>query len=417
MHTLLTDRTLRRWMALGWCALLMALSGCGADASELDGWAGAPRPAAYDAAIIGQAEQDLKLHDVRRARARYTEALATQDPRVEGTAAAGKAVTELMLLPGSAAVRELVVEQLGAQNRSYDVQRLIWSDSGALYWFEQGVRWEDDGEFEGVRSIVSGDLPWSLERLDAADVFVAGLDQPGDRIAEALVAIADELRGLEQDLQTAIFDPKFEYLYLPSEVFHHDAMSMALGKSELAAIHGVVSLARSGAYLVAAYRHPWTLEEAFTPAAPGVAPIDHAAPYLDPLLGRQLVGEDPQDTLRRARLNEARLAARNGLSFLHTSISLGLESEVLEISPLRWDRVDRDLGYDLVDILQALENAVDGPAKIPHATDDLSVDLSVFFEGACSTLRSRGSSAPRPRPRGRTRPWWARCGRSWGAGS
>lgn len=381
MSTHMTMSGTRALCVLVLCVVALFASACADMGMSEVTWDSAQRPEAYDDELILQAERSLTRHDLVEAQRLYGDALSSQDPRVEGTAAAGKALMDTFLFAGDEAARALLVEYLGAQNRRYDVERLIWSENGVLYWLSEGVRWEDDGNFQGVRSIVADELPWSLERLDSIEAFIEGLDQPGDVIIEALIDVAEDMRDIERDLEVAIYDPKFAYLYLPADVFHDETLSMAIGKSELAAAHGVLSLGRAAIYLAAAYQHPWTIEEGFTPTSPEQDAVDHAYAYFDARLGRALVGEGGDDQLRRSRLSEARLAARNGFFYLHEAISIGLETKTSDISVLRWDRVDRDLARDLREILQGLERAVDGPEEIPHFAPALTVDLSVFFDG------------------------------------
>lgn len=346
-------------------------SGCGADASSLD--IASSRPAAYNDDLISQAEDSLTRHDIVGAQTYYTSALANDDPFVEGTAAAGKGITDFFLLGGQDSVRTMLSRQLGATNRRYDIQRLLWSNNGVLFWFSQGVRWEDDGDFQGVRSIISDQLPWTVDRLDSLEAFARGLTQPGDAIMESLLLVAEDIRVIERDLEVAIDDPKFEFLYLPADVFHADSLAMALGKSELSALHAGLSFLRGGIYFAAAYQNSWTLDGVLVPPN-GQEAAAHFHNSLDPLLAREVTAAN--------RLREARSAFLSGFFYLENAITLGIEAEegqTLRTALLRWDKVDRDLARDLRDIVRALANSLDGPAKIPHFSQDFTIDLSVFF--------------------------------------
>lgn len=357
-------------------ALLLALlvlcvaPGCGGEfESALD--IASSRPAAYNDDLISQAEDSLTRHDIVGAQTYYGAALENDDPFVEGTAAAGKGMTDLFLLVGQDSVRTLLSQQLGATNRRYDVQRLVWSNNGVLYWFSQGVRWEDDGDFQGVRSIVSDQLPWRVERLDSLATFAQGLTSPGDALMTSLLEVAEDIRQIERDLEVAIDDPKFEFLYLPADVFHADSLAMALGKSELSVLHAGLSFLRGGIYFAAAYQNSWTLDGLLV-SPDGRDPEAHFHNTLDPLLAREVT--------RQNNLREARSAFLSGFFYLENAITIGVEQEqTLKTSLLRWDKVDRDLARDLRDIVRALANALDGPAKIPHFTQDFTIDLSVFF--------------------------------------
>jgi hypothetical protein len=329
------------------------------------------RPAAYNDDLISLAEDSLTRHDIEGAQTYYGAALENNDPFVEGTAAAGKGMMDLFLLAGQDSARTFLSQQLGATNRRYDIQRLVWSNNGVLYWFSQGVRWDDDGDFQGVRSIVSDQLPWQVERLDSLAAFASGLTQPGDAIMSSLLGVAEDIRQIERDLEVAIDDPKFEFLYLPADVFHADSLAMALGKSELSVIHAGLSFFRGSIYFAAAYQNSWTLDGLLV-SPDNRDPEAHFHDTLDPLLAREITQQN--------NLREARSAFLDGFFYLENSITLGLEQEqTLKTALLRWDKVDRDLARNLRDIIRAMANSLDGPAKIPHFTQDFTIDLSVFF--------------------------------------
>lgn len=147
----------------------------------------------------------------------------------------------------------LFSQQLGVINRRYDVQRLVWSNNGVLYWFSQGVRWEDDGDFQGVRSIVSDQLPWRVERLDSLATFAQGLTSPGDALMTSLLEVAEDICQIERDLEVVIDDLKFEFFYLFVDVFHVDSLVMVFGKLEFLVFYVGFLFMCGGIYFVVVY--------------------------------------------------------------------------------------------------------------------------------------------------------------------
>lgn len=387
MHNTIHTSTGRGILALMCMMVCVLMTACGADASSFDsnaGWYEAPRPTAYERGVeLNQAESFLIQHNIAQANQQYTLALERNDPYVVGTAAAGKSVTSAMLIGDEPAIKSLLINGLGATNSRYDTQRLIWGREGVLYWFEQGGRWEDDGSlFLGVKSLVADDLPWSLDRLESVPAFVSGLNSAFGTLTPTLIEIAGLLQGIEQDLRVAINDPRFEYFYLPSSVFHDEAFSLALNKSELAALHGMLSMARGAIYMFTAYEHTWTLEQLF--GSPGAESFE-----VDHIDYAQLDGVWLRQVQRTASLTEARRAFQDGLDLLAQSISFGLElpeSQVSELSIVRWDEVSREDLRKMRDLLEALSYSLDEPTKMPHFSEDFTLDLSVFFDGSGRTL-------------------------------
>lgn len=358
------------------------LAGCGDLALANDeSLLGAERPNAYSDERITEAERNLTRHNISAARDLYRAELDEGDARTQRTAAAGKALTDLMLLPGDDAARTLLIDQFGAQNRDYDVEQLVWSDDGMLFWFSQGVRWDNDGEYEGVRSIVEDNLPWSVERLESAQSFGAGLDQSGDLIIEDLLPVAQMLRAIEVDLQTAIgtrsasASTGFEYFYLPAAVFHSESFSLTLGRSDLAALHAIVSMTRGMMYFVAAYAHPWTIEQLTSPPQ-GRSLNEHFYTSLDPQLGRAILSD-----VGTSRLREAQAAFSEALRYLELSLEIGLNEPTLELAILRWDRVDPDTVAELRTFINDLGYALEGPQTFDQFDPAITIDLSVLFDG------------------------------------
>lgn len=373
-----THRARWRWFGLVLLVMmsLLAGGGCAAydEAAAERGEFGAPlRPDAYERGeVMAQAEEGLIRHDLRDARDAYDEAIAQDDPFVIGAASAGRGLVGMALLGESKGAKRVLLEGLGATRANYDVQRLVWANNGILYWLHEGARWEDDGFFQGIKSIVADQLPWPVTRLESVGSFVQGLDDEVGDSRDAMLSLASELEQIEADLDRAINDPKFEYFYVPAALFHDGALSFAVGKSELSALRGMSAMARGAITFVMAYESRWSLERAFGGVNSAEGELD--AMYLDPLLFRALAQE--------GLLRDSRRAWQDGFDFLAQAITLGLaQEEFSELSVLRWDRVDRDQVRRVRDLLSALSHALDGPTELPHFSEEVTLDLSTLFAG------------------------------------
>ena len=377
----MADETKRRGRYGGWAMslllvlCLLASSACGGDDSSELLSLEAPRPTAYDELSIVEAESLLEDHRVERAHQLYREELEKGDGRTRGLAAAGKGLTGLMLIAGSDPVRSFGIAQLGVTRPRYDIERILWGRDGALYWFSQGVRWENDGEYEGVRSILADHLPWSLERLESYETFAQGLDQSGDIILDGLMEIALELSTIEDDLEVAIEDRNFEYIYLPGATFHSSMLSMTLGKSEISLIHAATSAVRSAIFFAASYQNRWTLEELFV-VQEGLDPETSFYTALDPLFFRQLEMQTSERLLK-----ESKTACADALYYLDRALSFAESEPVTELSPLRWDRVELDTISTYRDLIRGVSASLDEETTLEEFEPDVRLDLSPIFEG------------------------------------
>lgn len=359
-------------------AMLLCLGGCGADASGVTDWYEVERPEAYREGDLDAAEHSLQRHDVQGAYRQYDLVLEEDDALTRGTAAAGKGVMGVMLLPDSDGARALIIQGLKANYSGYSTQRLVWGREGIVDLFHQGSPWEDDGIFVGARSLLVDELPWSATRLASLSNFVGPLNDTFGKLSPYFVELAQSIYEVEQDLQIAIQDPRFEYLYLPATIFHDEALAFVVGKSELAALHGALSMVRGGLYMVSAYANRWSLAGIF-------GEVDETGePDYERLDGHLL-----REVVEQGYLLEARRAFQDGLDMMAQSITLGLaqeESSYSELSVLRWDRVDRDEVRKIRDVLESLSYALDEPTKMPHFTQDFTLDLSPFFDDGGRTL-------------------------------
>src|SRR5690554_5908296 len=148
-----------RRIPTGWLVLLglafMILGCMSGEDSALDGEADV---GANDPALM-EAQAEFARHHVDQAQSIYNQIIA-EHPNPPGQAFAGKAITDLLLLPGSAELSMPLINHLGATH-ALDANALIYADEGLLYWFVRGVPWEDQGSYEGVNSLISARLPWS----------------------------------------------------------------------------------------------------------------------------------------------------------------------------------------------------------------------------------------------------------------
>lgn len=366
-------------------ALLFALwlgSGCG-DFSAFDGeW---DRPVAYQNDQIRQAELSLARHDIRGAQSAYAQALKEEEPSVRATAAAGKALTDLMLLLGEPAARGVITEHLGAERKNYDVQALVWSNEGLLYWFGTGARWADDREYSGVRSAVSELLPWSTARLDSPETFFKSLNEPVNGLMDQSVKVADALAQIQLELEVAINANEYEYLYVPSEVFHDPNLTLILTKSDLLAMHSAISLLRAGVYYIAAYEHSWTLSRALTQAPweaimadPSHPEHDAALTSVDQYVARYINASFMRKVRQPERLEASKQALATSLQMLGRAIDQDGQSR--HESTLRWDNLPSEDRASLLDVINALSASLEAPTLIPGSTPALTLELGRLFE-------------------------------------
>lgn len=377
-----THTRLYRPALLTLCALGLPLAGADGCGSGGFAWGDAPRPAAYDDARIVEAESELARHDVRAAQRAYTDVLADGESEATSTAAAGLGLTQLMLLPGAPSVRGVLTDHLGADNSGFDAQALIWSEEGVLYWLSRGTRWEDDGEFQGVRSLVEALLPWTPARLESTAAFCGGLERPLGELLADTDAVADSLENVEQGMLSAALAADFEYLYVPAAVFHDDDLSLSLGSPELHALTGALALTRAALHYASAWRMDTSLDALCGPRWQAVAddPDDpeHVPGYtVDDYAWRNLDARFGREVARAARLTRSRDAARQALERLAAAFTLAADSP----HATTFDR-DAASPSDLraaADVLTALSGALDAPTALPGSSPATSVDLSHLF--------------------------------------
>lgn len=376
----------RRRPAIRWsliAAMVVLLAGCAdmdAGIAAQDANDGGDAPHLQD---HQQAEQHLQNHRVDEALQTYRMVLDNHPD--DGDAAAGVAVTELLLMLQLDEVTELLLDHLDAQG-AIDPNELLFAREGVLYWASRGVRWADDSDdYEGIRDLVADELPFDDDRLESTIAFVDGLDTPVGQSLRQLVSIANALNVVESHIETALDDPDFRRLYIPGEVFHDEGLDLRIGRSELATIHAAISMARSLVYFVAAYDHDWSLEEAFGQwrtdppedrYQPGYEPLDYSVDILDDHLFRSVGSPD--------RLSASHSSLREAVDWSRDAIRMGLEDQTP--TTLQWEDVDEDDAQEIDELLEALAEALDGPTQLPHVFPATTLDLSPMFEGEGRTL-------------------------------
>lgn len=377
-------RPLALWLILI-AAAMLTTAGCGADMND----AGAsmngefpdddPNAQASQADELSYAEQKLSEHRVDEARAHYA-AMLDREPG-HGAAAAGMAITDILLLFEMSEVTELFIENLGASS-GFDANEVIYAEGGYLYWASRGARWNDDGQYGGIHSLLADDLPWSSERLRSLISFVDGLDEPTGKLIRQLVTVANALRGIDHNLEVAIEDSNFNRLYVPGQVFYDSDLTLRLGRSELSVLRSLIAATRSAIYFVAAYENQWSLETAFGEwrfdvsledpnYVAGFGPVDYTMTYLDQHLFRSI--SNPE------RLSASRSALRDALTYARDALRFGVEQNYA--TTLEWSDVDEDIAFQLDGLLEALSEALDGPVTLPYSDPaQTTLDLSPLFE-------------------------------------
>jgi hypothetical protein len=342
------------------------------------------RPPAYEDQQILDAEATLRAHSLRSARDQYDRIVRDGDQGSRGTAAAGRALVNIMLLPEDPAVQRLLVDHLGATRADYDAERLIWADEGILYWLARGTSWDDNGQLQGIRSLVADKLPWATARLDSPDAFLDGLDSTGSEALDALLPITRTLEGIEEDLGRALGDAAFVRFYVPAEVFHDEDMGLVLGRAEVSLLRGAVALVRGGLIFIAAYEHAFQLSHLSEARWAAIladpmhpehqAALTTADAYLFTYLDSRLL----RSFRDASRLAEARRAAQRGLDAIVNALTLGRE-RAAQGSSLQWQSGSAEVSDQLIALIRAASSSMERPTKLPYTTPAATLNLSVFF--------------------------------------
>lgn len=375
-------------------ALLFAplVGSCGAAAGD----------AAYNRGDAGPSEPDfekasvqLANHDVEAARSTYSQVL--EERPGNGKAAAGKGLTELMLLPGSEPMNELLQNHLGA-NGGFDAQTIIYSEEGYLYWIAKGASWEGRNS-PGIKDVLADRLPWDESKLDSLSDFMKGLDRPVGAARRDFIDVFDDvgsmedptvnLKRIESHLQTALDSEKFERIVIPGQTFRDSNLTMKFGKSELAFVAATLAATRGVAHYLAAQQYRWSLDEAFTQQCDaysgtigeGWTSWDCTVKFIDARWFRSRA-----DEMARDRLRNSRDAFDEALRFAKRSIEFGLErrDERTDLT-LDWRHVDPEFAENLKTMIVALRSSLQTSTELPftdHPDPDVGpveADFSQFF--------------------------------------
>lgn len=320
-------------------------------------------------------QRALATHDIEGAQAIYNEAIDTfPDPYPE--LYVGRALTDLLLLPGTEPARELLRTHLMA-TEELDVSGALYAEEGYLYWLARGVPWEDRGTYSGIRALISSRLPWPAARLENVEAFFTGLITSLNEAGDDLVELADLMAPIQEDLEHAINAERYKLFYLPGAVFHVEDLAIYLGSAELRMLSALISGARATIYFATAYDYDFSLDDILGSQAGldrhedlGGGRMDDALFFLDTQLLREL--------RQSARLNAAREALHAGLKMLVLSLQEG--SDQGYISSLGWREARGEDIDAAIDLFQALGEALYAPTELPGAEPLTRLDLSSIFD-------------------------------------
>jgi hypothetical protein len=204
---------------------------------------------------------------------------------------------------------------------------------------------------------------------------------------DSLVAVADSMQPIYDDLDVALQDSSFGAFYLPGTVFFEDELSLDLGKSEVAFLRAGIGLVRSGIYFAAAYDSTWTLDEAFGSRWETVAADPQDLNFVEGYTYDDYVQQFLSERLARSirqpgRLGDSRDALRGALANVRAGLEFGIDRVESNEADRELSFADSDLdeARDVIDLVQAVEDSLYQPTAIPFTEPDVAMDLSVFFE-------------------------------------
>lgn len=363
--------------------VLAAWQGCATSAD--DGSGAGPITNTNSGADLAQSK--LFVRDVEGAQKIYSERL-TQDPS-NANAAAGKAVTDLLLLPYSPSVTAVFIDALGATRPLNATRDVIYGDGGILYLLARGVPLTDGDSVQGVVSLLADDLPWTKQQMTSSTDFVEDLDASTNILWDRLEAVADDLSVVERNLKVALDGQEFKTYFLPGEVLHDQSLNLVMGKSELSAIRTIISTARAGIYFAAAYDFSWSLRDALGAQWDDVSTDDpnytEAFEYRDYVMSF-LVQRVFRSIIKPDRLRKAGASFADAAHGLAQTLRLGQSSPSNTV--LDWDVADESLSEELASFADAVGDAVSGDTSLPYTVPPTSMSLSSFFTAPGRTLPS-----------------------------
>ncbi len=344
---------------------------------------GCSQEASFD---LGQNQEDenpldngrylLIEHDIKGAHQFYKTEFDKKPS--SGNAAVGFAATSLLLLPYDPAVTTLIT-RLGGSGAIDAKRDVIYGQNGLISLLSQGTPVEDEGGFSGIRSLLGNDLPWNAEELNDADFFNK-IDVDFQAITKDLVAISDTLLPIIKAFEVGIADTNFQYFELPGEVFFDDQLTLSINRADLALVTAGLRFVRAATLFISAYEHPYKVSDLgsqwndINPQDPrykeGYDSSSYILEYLDPKLFRTI--KEPAHLLSAGQELK--------LTFQSLRKALEIASEEQRFGALAWNRGNVETMGKVSIFLQALENAVDEPTRLPFIEPGLTVDMSVVFK-------------------------------------
>jgi len=365
---------MKRTLLTSLIILLSMLTACAASDDLMSESPGQPND---DVRI--RAEDRLFKHDVAGANRIFSESLGW-DPN-DAYAQAGKAVTELLLIPHSSAVHELF-QELGATRRLEVRDNAIYGEGGLFYLLARGIDFQDSENFPGIFTLLEDRLPWSSQTLSSAENFFGPLTRTIDPIMDRMVGVAHELAKVTALLDTAMSNSFPQPFLLPGEVFHDDAFNLVFNRTELAGLSALLTGVQGAVYFLSAYSWDFSLSEVLGGDMARVMPedplyvegweeADYQAAFLSPRMFREI-----RDG---SRLMAAQEQFRNAFQYLRRSIEFGLADQSNDV--FRWQAVSQDVGNELIELVSALELALLGPRALPFTVPATEADFSPLWDG------------------------------------
>lgn len=326
-----------------------------------------------------QAEDRLFKHDVAGAHAIFSEILE-QNPS-DSYIQSGKAITELLLIPHSDAMHELL-ESLGAERRLEIGDNVIYGEGGLFYLIARGIDFQDSENFPGIFTLLEDRLPWSSPTLSSPENFFRPLTAVIDPIMDRLVGVADELSSITAQLEVAMSNPFVQPFLLPGEVFHDEAFNLVFNRTELAGLNAVLTGAQGIIYFAAAYTWDFSLSEVLGGELASVMPedpnyvegweeVDYQAAFVSPRIFREV--REP------ARLQTSLEHFRATFEYARRAIEFGLVDQSNDV--FRWQAVSEDIGNELIEFTRAVELALMGPQTLPYLVPSTEADFSSMWSG------------------------------------
>lgn len=337
--------------------VLMGMSGCAAsDAS----WGFGDSGPSEDDPVL-RAESRLFEWDIAGANAVYRSALefSPGDPQL----LAGKAITDLLLLPYSDSVGALLRGPLAAERTLSRSENVIYRESGALYLLARGVGFEDGENFPGILTLLEAQLPWNASRFDDENAFFGPMTEPINNLFDALVEVSSDLAVISQDLEAAEASEGFSAYFLPGEVFHDTELNLVMNRTELAGLRAILGGARTVVHFGAAYEWSASLSEIFAAQDEARYDLISATMFRDVRNAQELVN--------------ASEALSETLGALKSAVEYGIQDRTSDI--VEWTSIEETFALELVDILEAAQSAVEGQTQIPYTSPSTQMDLSPLW--------------------------------------